>query len=173
MVTAEGCTFISIPFRHQRVACLARRQIIVSFLRKKRCIVDLSGTVWQVLHRFVPVCRACRRMLPSPHPGQRFVLRRFLAGRVERLGVCFANEQHRPRQTARQRMRPSEVISCWFLSLRRVFCSCDPLFAFRMSQGRFSSSRRLTAPGALDECPLSVAVIFILGQAKCRRNAHA
>jgi hypothetical protein len=45
--------------------------------------------------------------------------------------------------------------------------------SLRTSQGRFSSSRRPTAPGALDECLLGVAVIFILGQAKRRRNAHA
>ena len=77
-------------------ARLARRQIFVSSLRKKHCIVDPSGTVWHVLHRLVPVCRAYRRMLPSPHSGQRLVLRRFLAGRVERLAVCLANAQHRP-----------------------------------------------------------------------------
>jgi hypothetical protein len=45
--------------------------------------------------------------------------------------------------------------------------------SLRTSQGRFGSLRRSTDPSALDECPFSVAVIFILGQAKLRRNAHA
>jgi len=45
--------------------------------------------------------------------------------------------------------------------------------SLRTSKGRFGSGDDQTDQGALDECPFGVAVIFILGQAKRHRNAHA
>lgn len=106
----------------------SRRHVSVSFRRKKRCIGDLSGTTWHALLRFVPVCRGCRRTLPSPHSGQRLVLQRFLAGRFERPGECLAHAQLQPRQIARQQTRLSAVISCWFLYRGSVFHSRDSSF---------------------------------------------
>jgi len=66
-------------------------------------------------------------------------------------------------------MRLSVEISRWFLHLRSVFHSCDSLFALRTSQGRFSSSRRATVPGAFDECPSALlSYLFLI-----RRRAVA
>jgi hypothetical protein len=57
--------------------------------------------------------------------------------------------------------------------LKRSACASFADSSLRTNRNRFGSVQRSTDLDALDECLPSIAVIFIVGQAKRRHNAHA